>query len=112
MDALSQRGSRIRVLNDLARKTFLGTRIMLTATVAEMDEQPKARLLQAVRDYNTFDDDNDPHHEHDMGFLDFEGEKYMFKFDYYDKKMEYGSEDPGDEMKTCRVLTIMRSDEY
>jgi len=42
---------------------------MLTSEVGALDDEPKARLLQAVRDYNQFDDDNDPHHERDMGFL-------------------------------------------
>ncbi|HEX3871384.1 MAG TPA: DUF3768 domain-containing protein [Pirellulales bacterium] len=36
----------------------------------------------------------------------------LFKIDYYDRDMEFGSEDPADPQKTTRVMTILRADEY
>jgi hypothetical protein len=36
----------------------------------------------------------------------------FFKIDYFDPKMEFGSEDSADPAKTTRVLTIMLADEY
>ena len=36
----------------------------------------------------------------------------MFKIDYYDVNMEYGSADPADPRLTRRVLTIMLASDY
>lgn len=72
------------------------------------------RLLDYTMNYKGFDDDNDPWHEHDMAFFDFEGERYFFKIDYYDVNFEYGVEDE-DKMKDekCkRVLTLALAEEY
>ena len=61
---------------------------------------------------NDFTPDNDPHNEHDFGSFEIDDLKFIFKHDYYDKSMQYGSEDPGEPKKTTRVLTIMLTDEY
>jgi hypothetical protein len=38
----------------------------------------KAKVLQAVRSFDTFDNNNDPHQEHDFGSLEVCGETYFF----------------------------------
>lgn len=67
-------------------------------------------ILQAVVRFHDFNADNDPHGEHDFGKITIEGTDYFFKIDYYDAALEMWS-DPLD-VKTIRVLTIMRADEY
>jgi hypothetical protein len=103
---------RIRSLNDDFRGTFLGGRILLTPAVQELSAEAHAALLQTVRTFSDFNADNDPHHEHDFGSIEHNGQTYFFKIDYYAPDMEGGSEDPADPQKTTRVLTIMRADEY
>ena len=103
---------RIRVLNDNFRSTFVGGRLLTTAGVAELPVDTKARLLLAVQSFNNFTKDNDPHHEHDFGSIELEGETYFWKMDYYDLDGRYASEDPSDPEQTTRVLTIMRASEY
>jgi hypothetical protein len=106
------KADRIRVLNDNFRSTFVSGRVLTTAGVAELPVDTKARLLQAVRSFREFTNDNDPHGEHDFGSIEIEGETYFWKIDYYDLDCRYGSAEPSDPEQTTRVLTIMRASEY
>lgn len=103
---------RIRELNDAFRRTFVGGAVMITAGVEAMPLDHRRALLQKVRSFEAFGEDNDPHGEHDFGAVDEAGERYFWKLDYYDRTMESGSPDPADPAVTTRVLTIMRADEY
>ncbi len=94
------------------RRTFTGGRVMMTSGVNNLESEAKARLLTAVRTFDRFDKDNDPHGEHDFGSTDIDGTKFFWKIDYYDLAMSRGSVDPANAAATMRVLTIMRADEY
>jgi hypothetical protein len=76
---------------------------------AGLEEGELRALLNSVRAADNFNADNDPYKEHDFGSIDQGGEQYYWKIDYYDPGLQGGSDDP---TKTCRVLTIMRADEY
>jgi hypothetical protein len=103
---------RIRELNDAFRRTFVGGAVMITAGVEATPVDQRRSLLQKVRSFDAFSEDNDPHTERDFGAVDEGGERFFWKIDYYDLKTEYGSPDPADPAVTTRVLTIMRADEY
>jgi hypothetical protein len=103
---------RIRLLNDNFRTTLIGGHVVMTQGVSELPLDVKARAIIAVRSFDQFTSDNDPHREHDFGSFEIEGETYFFKIDYYALDMDGGSEDPADPEKTTRVITIMRADEY
>lgn len=105
------KAAKIAALNDRLRTTFSGGRVMLTAGVDALEPEKKVGLMQAVRTFDKFDKDNDPHHEHDCFLFDFDGDRYAVKIDYYDLKLEFGSEDPSDPTKTTRVMTIMRAED-
>ena len=103
---------RIRELNDAFRHTFVGGAVMITSGVEAMPPDQRRSLLQKVRGFDAFSEDNDPHAEHDFGAVDEGVERYFWKIDYYDRNTEHGSPDPTDPAVTTRVLTIMRADEY
>jgi hypothetical protein len=65
-----------------------------------------------VQTFDVFSEDNDPYAKHDFGSFEFAGEKCFWKISYYDKSLAYGSDDPADETRTTRVLTIMLASEY
>jgi len=102
----------IRILNDHLRTTFTGGCILVTASIAELDQRRRAQVLLAVREFKEFDADNDPHHEHDVAFFEVDGERYFFKVDYYDLTARFHSPDPADPDCTRRVLTIGHHSDY
>jgi len=44
------KSGRIRILNDYLRTTFTGGRVVVTASIAELEQQQKTRVLLAVRE--------------------------------------------------------------
>ena len=103
---------RIRALNDAFRRTFVGGMVMITAGVEAMPVDQRRSLLQKVRAFDAFTDDNDPHGEHDFGAIDEGGVRCFWKIEYYDRATEMGSPDPADPAVTTRVLTVMLAEEY
>ena len=103
---------RIRDLNDAFRKTLDPTlgRMVLTAGVNVLPSDVRTMAIRKVATFDAFSADNDG--EHDFGTFDLAGHKFFFKLDYYDPKLEFGSDDPADPAKTTRVLTLMLAEEY
>ena len=85
---------------------------MMTQGVIAKGPEFMLRAVRAIQAFSAFDADNDPHGEHDFGALEIEGEKLFWKIDYYDKSLEFGSEDPADPAQTTRILTLMLASEY
>lgn len=102
----------IALLNDRFRQTFIGGKVMMTQGAASLPEETKAKVFDAVRTFTPFTEDNDPYNGHDFGLFEVEGTQFFFKIDYYDKSLEFGSENPADPDVTTRVLTIMLASEY
>lgn len=105
--------SPIAQLNDLFRKGdhTLG-RVHTSQIVNGLSSEEQQELFRLVRTFDDFTEDNDPYGEHDYGRVELKGEQYLWKIDYYDKSLKYGSEEPGNTAVTTRVLTLMHSSEY
>ena len=71
-----------------------------------------ALMLEAVRSFDAFTPEDDPYEEHDYAAIVLDGERYLWKIDYFDLSLQYRSPDPSDPAFTIRVMTIMRADEY
>ena len=114
MDALDKDAAakKIAALNDAFRSTFRGGQVVTTASVDELPDCVKATALQMVATFADFTDADDPHGEHDFGSFELVNRKFFWKIDYYDKELQYGSEDPADPDKTTRVLTLMLAEDY
>jgi len=112
MTLSTKRSREIAALNDLARKTFQGCRVVLTEGILNLPDSLQFEALQRVRGFNQFTPDNDPYGEHDFGAFDLDGQRVFWKFDYFDARSQYLSADPTSTELTNRVLTIMLADEY
>lgn len=82
------------------------------AAFAELPADFKGRALHRVRTFTEFNQGNDPHNEHDFGMFDLDGQRFLWKIDYYAPDMQHGSEDPNCPASTRRVLTIMLAADY
>jgi hypothetical protein len=106
--------TRIAELNDLCRLGLDRTaRIVITATCLaalteaegrEAEIHAQAEVLGAVRRY-AFAPQDGP--ERARGELILRGRTIRFTIDYYDRALEWGSENPADPSVTTRVMTIM-----
>lgn len=102
----------IAKLNDEARQSFRGCRVVITQGISQLEPLAIADIIAAVQQYSDFTRDNDPYEEHDFGKVVVRGHVVFWKFDYYDLDLQMHSPDAADPAVTARVLTIMLADEY
>ena len=102
----SSKAETIARKNDRIRKNLTGAIIMVTPGVQSLSEEDREEVFNKIRNFSEFDKGNDPYGEHDFGAVEHGGDKYFFKFDYFDNALKYFKEDGN------RILTIMRADEY
>ena len=107
--------------NDRFRQTWgadytIVGKIALTSGIFTLPPSVHVAFIQAVKLFNTFSEDNDPHGEHDFGAFEVTVANVTYpmfwKIDLYDRSYAYGSEAPSDLTQTRRVLTIMLRSEY
>ena len=121
--------ARIARLNDLARRA-MGVACTAVATVGfrSLPASDQSGVRELIETFDAFDEDSDPHGERDFGCVyqladgrwtterprvrEDERERVFWKFDYYDRDLQFGSEDAANPAVTRRVLTIMLADEY
>ena len=106
------RADTIRRLNDTFRRTFVSGHVIATRAVMLLSPDDRSDLFHAVREFDSFNPEDDPYGEHDFGALNYKDVRYFWKIDYYDLDLRHASPDPADPAFTVRVMTIMRGDEY
>ena len=109
-----ERAKKIRVLNDTLRTTWLPVtgKVVWTIGIRALTQEVREEVITLVREFKDFNADNDPYGEHDLGTVRTkDGTEIMWKIDYFDHSLEWGSEAPEDPKVTRRVMTIMLSNE-
>lgn len=104
---------RIRDLNDAFRTRGEGHgSVFVTEGISAQGPAFVADVINAVRRFDRFTQDNDPWGEHDFGAVEIAGEKVFWKIDAYDLDLKAGSPNPANAAVTHRVLTVMLASEY
>jgi hypothetical protein len=104
--------ARIRDLNDAFRANPAEGKCVLSVGVSDLGATLSAAALAAARAFSAFTADNDLEGEHDFGAFRIDEHRLVWKIDYYDPTLRYGSRDPSDPAETKRVLTVMLEEEY
>lgn len=110
--SVNSQTARIRDLNDAFRTTLAEGKCAVSAGVAELGIPFATTAAVAARAYQDFTPDNDPDGEHDFGAFTVEDQRLVWKIDYYDPTLRYGSRDPSNPAQTKRVLTVMLEEEF
>lgn len=108
----SENHEKIAELNDNLRKSFSGGYVMTSNGIVALGPKRKWEIIKKVKEFNDFDFKNNPHGEHDFGAFVDGNEQIFWKIDYYDKNIEFASEDPSNPEVTTRVLTIYLAEEH
>ncbi|MCR9140252.1 MAG: DUF3768 domain-containing protein [Alphaproteobacteria bacterium] len=102
--------AKIRALNDHARQTFTGCRVVITPGIQALEDINA--VLRKVQLFDDFTPANDPYHEHDFGAFYCDHAQVFWQISYYDLDYSMHSPDPSDPAVTARVLTVMLAEEY
>jgi Protein of unknown function (DUF3768) len=112
-DAIGNATAQIRKANDAFRRGFPANgKRYITDGILGLSSEDRAAILDKVRTFDAFTEENDPHGEHDFGCIEHAGQRIFWKIDCYDSGSLVGSREPIDSTKVTRVLTIMLADEY
>ena len=102
--------------HDFFRRAILtnpsrGGKCVVTRAVNALPPDTQMNIIEKVRTFSDFNEDNDPHGEHDFGAFEVAGVgKVNWKIDdYEDDAMQYGAEN---KLKGYPVLTIMLAEDY
>ena len=98
---------KIAALNDAARTTLTGCRVVVTQGVADLGDV--GEVFERVCSYADFNERNDPHGEHDFGSFELAGQLVFWKIDLYEDPDVKSANDP---TAITRVITIMLPSDY
>lgn len=75
----NNKSEEIARLNDDFRHHLSKGTLVLTSGIRCNTKEDIAEIIAHVRNFNNFNEDNDPYGEHDFGAFDFKGKKINFK---------------------------------
>lgn len=68
--------------NDRFRQTMSGGRVITTQGVSSLGSEGVSDVVQMVKVFDDFTEDNDPYGEHNFGSFEYHGSTYVWKISY------------------------------
>ncbi len=102
----TEQSSQVAALNDAFRAAGQG--VTITTGVQVLPDL--YGLMEEVRKFDQWTQDNDPYEEHDFGQIMWGPAKVLWKIDYYDQALEGWCDPLSPECR--RILTVMLASEY
>jgi hypothetical protein len=75
---------RIRAFNDAFRRSLVGGTVVVTAGFDSLPSDSRRLILARIRAFDNFNEDNDPHGEHDFGLIEDGDVRCIWKIDLYE----------------------------
>ena len=100
------------LLNDELRVYGVGGNIVLTEAIANLAQQDRLAVIQAVREFDVFGNEFNSYKDRTFGLLTVNAQRVFWKIDYDFKECLKGETTALDMSQIARVLTVMLADEY
>src|SRR2546425_5204322 len=104
----SNEKARIAAINDEFRRARPNGDWIATVGALALSDFPG--LVEAVRQFDDFTEENDPWGERDFGAIDWQGERTFWKLDYFDQNLQYWHDPLSPECR--RGISILLASEY
>lgn len=102
----------VRSLNDAFRISFTSTELYCSPGVIKLDHRDQSIILDRVRRYRGFAEDNDPDMTHKYGFIEYEDLQLVWEIIYLDNDGNHESTDPLSLNLTRRYMMVMLKNEW
>ena len=109
-----EKTAKIRELNDDLRINghVRNGRVVAVGSIVQADAELRNKACAVMRQFKNFTPGDDPYGQHDFGAFTVDGERFMFKIDYYSLDEQHASEHPEDQNVTMRVLSLFFAEDY
>ncbi len=101
----------IRSLNDAFRLSFTATELYCSPGIIAFSLHQQGQILERVRNYRNFNEENDPDKLHNRGSFDFEGQTILWEIYCTDQNQQNEASDPACLKLTRRHMMILIENE-
>ncbi|MCJ8271291.1 MAG: DUF3768 domain-containing protein [Psychrosphaera sp.] len=101
----------VATLNDEFRQAICGAEVRKSPSLENVSQFTREGIYTAVRMFDNFESDANPHPEHEFGVLKFGGQLINWQIDYFNRALNGASADPCNPALTKRVMTISTATE-
>lgn len=96
----------VAALNDAHRQSLQGC--VFEEGVVQLPAPTVAALLARIAEFDSWEEDTEPFRDHHCGCIELDGDRFLWKINYYGVELQHPSPNPADAFVTRRMLLIRR----